>query len=113
MVGVLTFSMFLLNSLKSQIHGLTGRQTASGALKRGQCPLVDWCLPIGLGIEQVDEIAVPINNPINLSGLSCLGFCCPVGRGSAVLGLVVPVVAELVTPLDAVFRCAHYWSSNQ
>ena len=66
-----------------------------------------------LGIEEIHQISVPINDPINLARLSCLGFSGSVGRGSTVLGLVVPVVAELVTPLDDVFRCAHYWSSNQ
>ena len=65
------------------------------------------------GMEEIHQVPLPINDPINLARLSCLGLCCSVGRGPAVLGLVVPLVAELVTPLDDVFRRANYWSSNQ
>ena len=66
-----------------------------------------------LGEKDIDEIAFPINDSIDLARLSCLGFCRLVGRGSAVLGLVVPVCAELIAVLDDAFRCAHYWFSDQ
>jgi len=60
-----------------------------------------------LGIEKIHQIPFPINDPIGLACLSCFGFCCSVGRGSAVLGLLVAVVAELITPLDDVLVCCH------
>ena len=66
-----------------------------------------------LGEKDIDEISVSINDSIDLARLSCLGFCRFVGRGSAVLGLVIPVCAELIAPLDDVFRCAHHRSSDQ
>ena len=66
-----------------------------------------------LGEKDIDEIAVPINDPINLARLSCLGFSSSISRGSAVLGLIVLVVAELIAVLDDVFRCAHHWFSDQ
>ena len=59
------------------------------------------------GIEEIHQVSVPINDSIDLPRLSCLGFSGAVGRGSAVLGLVVAVVAELVTPLDDVLGCCH------
>lgn len=59
------------------------------------------------GIEKIYQIPFPVNDSIDLARLSCLGFSSSIGRGSAVLGLVVPVVAELVTPLDDVLGCCH------
>ena len=50
---------------------------------------------------------VSINDSINLAGLSGFGFSSPVSARSAVLCLVVAVVAELVTPLDDVFGGRH------
>ena len=46
------------------------------------------------GIEKIYQIPFPINDSIDLARLSCLGLCCSVGRGSAVLGLVVPVISR-------------------
>ena len=61
------------------------------------------------GIEEIHQIAVPINDSIDLAGLSGFGFSGPVGAGSAVLCLVVPVVAELIAVLDDVLRSRHGW----
>ena len=58
-------------------------------------------------IEKVDEIAVTINDSINLPRLSCLGFSSSIGRGSPVLGLVVPVFAELIAVLDDELGLGH------
>tara|TARA_B100001093_G_C26449728_1_gene851750 strand:- start:120 stop:323 length:204 start_codon:yes stop_codon:yes gene_type:complete len=59
------------------------------------------------GIEKIYQIPFPVNDSIDLARLSCLGFSSSIGRGSAVLGLVVSVVAKLVTPLDDVLGCCH------
>ena len=59
------------------------------------------CLdPRDSGIEEIHQVPVPINDPINLPRLSCLGLCCSISRGSAVLGLVVAIGAELIAVLD-------------
>ena len=68
---------------------------------------MDRLNPRRLGIKEIHQVPVAINDPINLARLSCLGFSGSVGRGPAVLGLVVPVVAELVTPLDDVLGRCH------
>ena len=61
------------------------------------------------GIEEIHQIAVPINDSIDLPGLSGFGFSGPVGAGSAVLCLVVPVVAELIAVLDDELGSRHGW----
>ena len=58
-------------------------------------------------IEEVDEIAVTINDSINLPRLSCLGFCGAICGGSPMLGLVVAVVPELVSPLNDELGLSH------
>ena len=60
-----------------------------------------------LGIEEIHQISVPINDPINLARLSCLGYSGSIGRGSTVLGLVVPVVAELIAVFDYELGSGH------
>ena len=62
---------------------------------------------MGSRIEQIDQIPVSINDSINLPRLSCLGFSSSICGGSSVLGLVVAVVPELVSPLNDEFGLSH------
>ncbi len=62
---------------------------------------------MGSRIEQIDQIPVSINDSINLPRLSCLGFCGSICGGSSVLGLVVAVVPELVSPLNDELGLSH------
>ena len=72
------------------------------------------CLdPRGSGIEEIHQVPVPINDPINLARLSCLGFSSSISGGSAVLGLVVPVVAELIAVLDYELGSGHDWERKK
>ena len=72
------------------------------------------CLdPKGSGIEEIHQVPVPINDSIDLARLSCLGFSGSIGRGSAVLGLVVPVVAELIAVLDYELGSGHDWERKK
>lgn len=66
-----------------------------------------------LGIEEIHQVPIPINDPINLARLSCLGFSGSIGRGSTVLGLVVPVVAELIAVLDYELGSGHDWERKK
>ena len=66
-------------------------------------------MPFDSGIEEIHQIAVPINDSIDLAGLPGFGFSGSVGAGSAVLCLVVPVVAELIAVLDDELGSRHGW----
>ena len=72
------------------------------------------CLdPRGSGIEEIHQVSVPINDSIDLARLSCLCFSSSIGRGSTVLGLVVPVVAELIAVLDYELGSGHDWERKK
>ena len=72
------------------------------------------CLdPRGSGIEEIHQVPVPINDSIDLARLSCLGFSSSISRSSAVLGLVVPVVAELIAVLDYELGSGHDWKRKK
>ena len=60
---------------------------------------------MGSWIEEIHQIPVTINDAVNLSSVLGSGFSSSICRGPAVLGLVVPVVAELVSPLDDELGC--------
>ena len=62
---------------------------------------------MGSRIEQIDQIPFPINDSVDLPCLSCLGFSSAICGGSSVLGLVVAVVPELVSPLNEEFGLSH------
>ena len=59
------------------------------------------------GEKKINEVAVSINDPIDLVRISSTLFCSSDGRCSSVLGLIVVVFAKLITPLDDVFGCCH------
>jgi len=64
-------------------------------------------------IEEIHQVPVTINDSIDLARLSCLGFSGSIGRGSAVLGLVGPVVAELIAILDYELGSGHDWERKK
>lgn len=66
-----------------------------------------------LGIEQIHQVPLPINDSIDLARLSCLVFSSSVSRGPVVLGLVVPVVSELVSVLDYELGSRHDWNRKK
>ena len=57
--------------------------------------------------KKINEVAVSINNPVDLVRIPSTLFCSSDGRCSFVLGLIVVVFAKLITPLDDVFGCCH------
>ena len=72
------------------------------------------CLdPRGSGIEEIHQVPVPINDSIDLARLSCLEFSSSISRSSTVLGLVVPVVAELIAVLDYELGSGHDWEGKK
>ena len=66
-----------------------------------------WGTLLFLWVEEVDQIPVPINDAVNLPRVPGSGFSSSICGGSSVLGLVVAVVPELVSPLNDEFGLSH------
>ena len=61
------------------------------------------------GVKEIHQIPVSINDSIDLARLSGFGFSSSISRGSTVLGLVVPIGAELIAVLDNELGSRHGW----
>ena len=66
-----------------------------------------WGTLLFLWVEEVDQIPVPINDAVNLPRVPGSGFSSSICGGSSVLGLVVAVVPELVSPLNDELGLSH------
>lgn len=67
----------------------------------------------GSGIEDIHQVPFRINDPINLPRVLCPLLGSPISTRHTVLGLVVPVVAELVAVLDDELGSRHDWEGEK